>query len=178
MCDSDRYTLYQTWNATKTGNLTELAFNIAATEETEVLNVEVFRVDNEGEEYVSLLGKQSTKSHSLTHRNPLWFTWVPRTELSYTLSTIRLHPNRVYVYAGDRMGFKIASRDRKPYCHAEYQKGDVVCSLNKEMNIKMCGPELNENGRRRHVLYQESLAEGPQEIVVRNSTMKFYVYIE
>jgi hypothetical protein len=114
----------------------------------------------------------------LTHRNPLWWTYVPRTELSYTLGTVTLHPSRVYVHAGDRMGFKISSRDRRPYCHAEYQKGEVVCNLNKQMNIKMCGPEAKENGQTRHVLYEESLAEGPQEIVVRNSTMKFFVYIE
>jgi len=52
-----------------------------------------------------------------------------------------------------------------------------VCTLNKQMNIKMCQPE-QESGRNRHVLYQESLAEGPQEIVLRNSTMKFFVYVE
>jgi hypothetical protein len=84
----------------------------------------------------------------------------------------------VYVEKGDRMGFKISSRDRRPYCHAEYQTGEVVCNLIKDRGIKLCGPDAKENAQNRHVLYEESLAEGPQEIVVRNSTMKFFVYIE
>lgn len=178
VCDSDRYTLYQTWNATTSGNMTELAINIAATEQTEALNVELFRVENENEECVlQPLATPQTKVSSLTHRNPLWWTYVQRSDFSYTLNTINLRP-KVYVHAGDRMGFKISSRDRKPYCHAEYQKGEVVCTLNKQMNIKLCQPEQTESGRNRHVLYEESLAEGPQEIVVRNSTMKFFVYVE
>lgn len=58
VCDSDRYALYQTWNSTTSGIMTELAFNIAATEQTEVLNVEVFRLEDEREGYVVSLSKE------------------------------------------------------------------------------------------------------------------------
>ena len=85
---------------------------------------------------------------------------------------------KVVVKVGDRMGFKVSSRDKQPYCHAEYQKGEVVCHVDKQMGIKMCRPEETESGRSSHVLYEESLEEGPQEIVVRNATMKFFVYVE
>jgi hypothetical protein len=115
--------------------------------------------------------------NSITHRTPVYWTWISRSEFSYTLNTVSVRP-KVAVRVGDRMGFKVSSRDKKPYCHAEYQKGEVVCQVNKQMNTKLCGPEATENGLSTHILYQEDLREGLREIVVRNSTMRFFTIVD
>jgi hypothetical protein len=111
VCDSDQFTLFQTWTASKSGALKEVSVNIAKSVQTVPLTLMVFKFgeisDLIGPEYkYTLLGSAS----------------VNQTYLSFVFNTTSVYTNKT-VSAGDRLGLSIAGVDFAPYCHVEYDVG-------------------------------------------------------
>ena len=112
VCDSDQFTLFQTWTASKSGALKDVSVNIAKSVQTVPLTLNVFKFgeisDLIGPEYkYTLLGSAS----------------VNQTYLSFVFNTTSVYTNET-VAAGDHLGLSIAGADFAPYCHLEYD--DVV----------------------------------------------------
>ena len=111
VCDSDQFTLFQTWTASKSGALKEVAVNIAKSVQTVPLTLNVFKFgqisDLVSPEYkYTLLGSAS----------------VNQTYLSFVFNTTSVYTNKT-VTKGDRLGLSIAGSDFAPYCHLEYDTG-------------------------------------------------------
>ena len=108
VCDSDQFILFQTWTASKSGALKEVAVNIAKSVQTVPLTLNVFKFDSISDlispEYkYTLLGSAS----------------LNQTYLSYVFNTTSVYTNKT-VDAGDKLGLSIAGSDFAPYCHLEY----------------------------------------------------------
>jgi len=112
VCDSDLFTLYQTWTASKSGTLRQVAVNVARSVQTVPLTITVFRFDSLGALYSPEYKYETLGSAS-----------VNTSQLSFTFDTTVVHVNAT-VAAGDNLGFSFAGEDFAPYCHLEAPQSD------------------------------------------------------
>jgi len=121
VCDSDLFTLYQTWTASKSGTLTEVAVNIAAIPAQQLvpLTMNVFRFSS-----LAALVLPNYKYELLSSRS------FNASELSYVFNTTSVMDlTGTAVAQGDHLGFSIAGPDFAPYCHLEYDVGSGASGM-------------------------------------------------
>jgi hypothetical protein len=119
VCDSDRFSmLYQTWAASKSGTLTEVAVNLAQGNQPNQFQVTVFKFSTV-EELLSPGHKYTVLGQSI----------ISASNMSYTFNTTSVLLNAT-VNKGDMLGFSIGEFSSSfsfttggnfmPYCHLEY----------------------------------------------------------
>lgn len=111
VCDSDLFTLIQTWRSSASGILTQVPVNIARSVQTVPLMLNVFKLSSLSDlvslEYkCTLLGTASYNA----------------SDLSYVFNATSVYTN-ITVTKGDWLGLSIAGADFAPYCHLEYDVG-------------------------------------------------------
>ena len=108
VCDSDLWTLYQTWTASQTGTLRQVSVNIAASYQNTPLTLNVFKFSN--------LSALESPQYRWTELGNATYN---ATSLSYVFNTTSVFLN-ASVTKGDKLGVQIAGSDFAPYCHLEY----------------------------------------------------------
>ncbi|KAJ9615591.1 hypothetical protein H2200_001666 [Cladophialophora chaetospira] len=108
VCDSDQWTLYQTWTASKTGTLQQVSVNIAASYQKAPLTLNVFKFSN--------LSALESPQYRWTELGNATYN---ATSLSYVFNTTSVFLN-ASVTKGDKLGVQISGSDFAPYCHLEY----------------------------------------------------------
>ncbi|KAG8629731.1 hypothetical protein KVT40_001350 [Elsinoe batatas] len=111
VCDSDQWDLFQTWRASKDGNLKSVSINVARGVQTVPLSLTVF---NNFTSYTQL-------TQPLFKYNTLGAATFTPANLTYTFDTATVTLIKpVQVKKGDFLGLAIAGSDYSPYCHLEY----------------------------------------------------------
>jgi len=111
VCDSDVFTLLQTWKSSQSGVLREVAVNIAKGSQKSPLFLEVFKFSSYQDltsphyRYQSL-GKRIIAANSK--------------DLSFAFMTVSVTNMSGNVLVGEYLGLKISGSDISPYCHLEY----------------------------------------------------------
>jgi Glycosyl hydrolases family 43 len=124
VCDSDQYTVIQTWTASKSGTLKSVAINLAKAYQTAPLVVNVFKYSSDadlvqpGYKY-TLLGTKSLAANT--------------SDLTFVFNTATI-PTNQSVVKGDKlgvsMGFGFFAQDFTPYCHLEYDTAKYSGGIN------------------------------------------------
>lgn len=113
VCDSDQWSLYQMWTASKSGTLKSVSVNIAASVQTVPLSLNVFKFSN-----ISALTMPNYKWTELGNAT------YNSTQLSYVFGTASVSLSAA-VTKGDMLGVQVAGADFAPYCHLEYDVGSA-----------------------------------------------------
>jgi hypothetical protein len=104
VCDMPFYQLYQTWNNSKSGTLTEVGINLAGDFPNDNTTITIFRYDND--------------TNFFTPRY-VWETLalvnVPPANISQALDVVRV-PVNAKVKVGDRLGIALVSNSVTPMC--------------------------------------------------------------
>ncbi|KAK4169644.1 glycosyl hydrolase [Cladorrhinum sp. PSN259] len=127
VCDSDTFiTLHQTWRASKSGTLTEVAVNLAQGGQLTRFQIVVFRF--------STVSELMSPGYKYT---VLGQTTVAASDMSYSFNTTSVLLN-VTVKEGDMLGFSIGEaftggfntgNNFTPYCHLEYSTADAASGM-------------------------------------------------
>lgn len=108
VCDSDQWTLFQTWTASKSGTLRQVSVNIAASYQKSPLILNVFKFSN--------LSALESPQYRWTELGNATYN---ATALSYVFNTSSVFLEAP-VQKGDKLGVEISGSDFAPYCHLEY----------------------------------------------------------
>ena len=111
VCDSDQYSLFQTWTSSKSGMLTQVAVNIAKSVQTVPLTLNVFKF--------SALSALEAPQYRWTELGNATY-YANSSSLSYVFDTASIFPIGANVSKGDKLGIQVAGADFAPYCHLEY----------------------------------------------------------
>lgn len=108
VCDSDQWTLFQTWTASKSGTLRQVSVNTAASYQKLPLTLNVFKFSN--------LSALASPHYRWTELGNATYN---ATSLSFVFNTTSVFLNAT-VTKGDKLGIQISGPDFAPYCHLEY----------------------------------------------------------
>lgn len=116
VCNTDSRQIFQTWENTKNGSLTEIGVNVARNIQNSSLTINVFRYQNNSNFFTpgykwDLLATQT----------------FPSANLSWVFGVASIQVNSTPVAVGDRLGFQIVAglnryfqgQDFAPFCHLE-----------------------------------------------------------
>jgi hypothetical protein len=114
VCDSDFFTLYQTWPATQDGTIESVSLNVARGHQEAALSLTLFKFSS----HEDLL----TPGYKWTQLGTASFfanqtTWV------FDTVTVPVSTNGT-VSKGEFLGVSIAGFDVSPWCHLEYDGAD------------------------------------------------------
>lgn len=110
VCDSDSWLLYQTWTASRSGNLSSVSINVARAMQTVPLSLTVFKFSN----YTALLAPEYVWTS-------LGSASFAANQTSYVFDTVSVPvTHNATVQKGDLLGLAISGADFSPWCHLEY----------------------------------------------------------
>ncbi|KAL2074477.1 hypothetical protein VTL71DRAFT_8255 [Oculimacula yallundae] len=148
-CNLPSSQLYQTWESSKSGNLTEVGINMAGTALTSALTVIVFRYDNDTNFFTP----------GYVWETLMTFTPDPA-NVSQALQVVRV-PVRKAVKRGDKLGFALSAHGTAPMCTLVKGSGDVA----RYHNPQDVYGRRNGNGR-------TLFANGPGQVSLRGKDGK------
>ncbi|KAK4574517.1 hypothetical protein LTR86_001358 [Recurvomyces mirabilis] len=111
VCDSDQFDLFQTWQASKSGTMHSVSFNVAKSVQTVPLLLTIFKFSS----YADLISPEYKYT-------TLGTAPYNATSLSFVFNTTSIPiTSNATVSAGDLLGLSITGSDFAPYCHLEYE---------------------------------------------------------
>ncbi|KAL1297200.1 hypothetical protein AAFC00_004770 [Neodothiora populina] len=115
VCDSDSFLLYQTWIASKSGELQSVSLNVARGSQTVPLSLTVFKFGTYNDIYAP--NYKWTKLGSVS---------LNANQTSYTFDTVTVQvSSNATVTEGDHLGLAISGQDFSPWCHLEFSTDGI-----------------------------------------------------
>ncbi|KAF2663808.1 Arabinanase/levansucrase/invertase [Microthyrium microscopicum] len=140
VCDSDLFTLYQTFTTSKAGTLKEVSVNVAKGRQLMPLVISVFRFSS----YSDLVAPNYIYEKLGSRMVLPSFA----TDLLTTFNAITVSNLTATVKAGDHIGISITGSDFSPYCHLEYDTKAFAKTLGASTAPKLLVQGAGQNSWR------------------------------